>query len=453
MRQHATTTYLHSKIQRSPLIKGTLILTATGLLTRIIGFFYRIYLSRLFGEENMGIYQLISPVLVLSFSITSAGIQTALSKYIASECSHKEQNGMFHYLLTGLLLTMSLSFIVAYIIYRYSEGIAENLLLEPRTAPLLRILALSVPLSGFHSIINGYFYGIKDTKLPAVTQLAEQLVRVASVFFICSLFIKRGTAPSISVAVAGLFTGECASFLISLLALYGRFAPFRKQLVLPSTGRAAKLSKKLLSLSIPLSANRIVINLLQSVEAVYIPSMLLQTGLQQADALRIYGVLTGMALPLILFPSAITNSVSVLLLPMVSEAQALGNNTLIKQTVHRACKYCILLGGICTLGFFLFGPLAGILLFHSTMAGTFIQILSFICPFLYLSATLSSILHGLGKTFQTFLVNLIALSFRLCFVFFCIPVYGIKGYLIGLLTSQLLAALLDYIILRQYIKA
>ena len=64
----------HAK--RHPLIFGTIILTATGLITRVIGFFYRIYLSRLFGEEGMGIYQLLSPALSLSFSLTAAGYQT-----------------------------------------------------------------------------------------------------------------------------------------------------------------------------------------------------------------------------------------------------------------------------------------------------------------------------------------------------------------------------------------
>ena len=68
-----------------PLIVGTLILTLTGLLSRVIGFFYRIYLSRLFGEGGMGLYQLISPVLSVSFSLTAAGYQTAISKLVAEQ--------------------------------------------------------------------------------------------------------------------------------------------------------------------------------------------------------------------------------------------------------------------------------------------------------------------------------------------------------------------------------
>ena len=66
--------------RNNPFITGTIILTLTGLLSRLIGFFYRIYLSRLFGEEGMGVYQLLSPVLSLTFSVTAAGLQTAISK-------------------------------------------------------------------------------------------------------------------------------------------------------------------------------------------------------------------------------------------------------------------------------------------------------------------------------------------------------------------------------------
>ena len=75
--------------RNNPFITGTIILTLTGLLSRLIGFFYRIYLSRLFGEEGMGVYQLLSPVLSLTFSITAAGLQTAISKYVAGEAAAK----------------------------------------------------------------------------------------------------------------------------------------------------------------------------------------------------------------------------------------------------------------------------------------------------------------------------------------------------------------------------
>ena len=199
---------------------------------------------------------------------------------------------------------------------------------------------------------------------------------------------------------------------------------------------------QLLQLAVPLSANRLIINLLQSIEAIYIPNRLMAYGLNNADALGVYGVLTGMSLPLILFPSAITNSISVLLLPIVAEADASGNQTAVRRAIITSIRYCLLLGFGCTAMFLLTGRAAGRMLFHSELAGSFILTLSFICPFMYIASTLNSILNGLGKTAQTFLFSVVSLLFRLLFVFTAIPVYGIKGYLWGTLASQMLQTLL-----------
>ena len=126
-------------------------------------------------------------------------------------------------------------------------------------------------------------------------------------------------------------------------------------------------------------------------------------GLRGADALSVYGVLTGMSLPLILFPSAVTNSISVLLLPIVSEADASGNQTAVRRAIFTSIRCCLLLGFFCTTLFLVFGRLAGRLLFHSELAGSFILTLSFLCPFMYIASMLNSILNGLGKTIRTFL--------------------------------------------------
>ena len=169
---------------KNPLVTGTVILTLTGLLSRFIGFFYRIFLSNVFGAEGMGIYQLIAPVLALSFALTASGMQTAISKYVASETSTHDYKTSFRTLWAGFILAMALSIACALYTYLYADWIAVNLLLESRTAPLLRIIALSIPMATVHSCINGYFYGIRKTAIPAVTQLAEQICRVGSVSLI-----------------------------------------------------------------------------------------------------------------------------------------------------------------------------------------------------------------------------------------------------------------------------
>ena len=142
----------HAK--RHPLIFGTIILTATGLITRVIGFFYRIYLSRLFGEEGMGIYQLLSPALSLSFSLTAAGYQTAISKYVAAD-SAKRPSGNLKPLLAGISITLPLSLVTNAILFFSADPIGIFLLKDHRTVPMLRILSFSVPFAALHACIIG----------------------------------------------------------------------------------------------------------------------------------------------------------------------------------------------------------------------------------------------------------------------------------------------------------
>lgn len=430
-------------------IKGTLILTLTGLLSRVIGFFYRIYLSRLFGEEGMGIYQLLSPVLALSFSLCAAGIQTAISKYVAASVAKGNCKDSYRYLFTGLFLSLLLSVPCMLLLLMFSDFVAVHFLLEARTASMLRIIALSIPAGAVHSCINGYYYGIKKTMLPSSTQIIEQFMRFFCVLAADFLARRSHTVPHINAAVVGLVVGECAAMLISLLAIYFRFyreeaGAGKSSLPCPNAG-AFGISrfhavKNLLVLAFPLTVSRIVVNLLQSVEAVAIPSRLCRYGYDSVTALSVYGVLTGMALPLLFFPNALTGSMSLLLLPMVSEADAKGNTDAVKNTTLKTIQSCLLLGAACTLFFFLSGPFLGRFLFHSELAGRYIRSLSLLCPFLYLCTTLSGILHGLGKAVSVFFVNVFSLSLRLLFVFFLIPAFGIDCYILSMVLSQLLSA-------------
>lgn len=205
-------------------------------------------------------------------------------------------------------------------------------------------------------------------------------------------------------------------------------------------------------MAVPLALNRIIINFLQSIEAIFIPNKLMSYGYGNAAALSVYGVLTGMSLPLVLFPSAITNSICVLLLPIVSEADSAQNVHTIKKAVRGCVRYGFLLGVLCTLIFLFGGNFLGQFLYQSSLAGDFIVILGFLCPLMYIASTLNSILNGLGKTGLTFLYSMLSLFVRLAFVFVAIPLWGIHGYLYGLLASQFVQTLLCMYAVRSYYR-
>ncbi|MCI9632842.1 MAG: polysaccharide biosynthesis protein [Ruminococcus sp.] len=451
--------------RKQTIIRGTIILTITGFLSRFMGFFYRIFLSRTFGEEGVGLYQLIFPVYALCYSLTTAGIETAISRTVARKISLGREREAREFLLTGLSLSFFLACICMVAMQKNAGFIASEILGDERCVPLLTILSYTVPCSAVHSCICGYCYGLKQTSIPAAAQLIEQSTRIAGVYLLYRVLIRnQGNAP-VTIAVCGLVIGEFFSALYTTTILPGFLkgrsitqvlrrrasSGFPAGRAFPSmtAGILCRRLKELLPLSVPLTANRVLINLLQSIEAISIPGRLQRFGLDTSQALSLYGVLNGMALPCILFPSAVTSSISIMLMPTVAEIQASDDRSEMLDIIKKVTGACFTLGLFCCLTFLLFGSWIGLALFGSRTAGKFILTLAWICPFLYTNSALSSIINGLGKTGSTLFVNTFSLLIRIFGVFYAIPLFGIQGYLWGLLISQLAATLLSVWIIYQ----
>ncbi len=420
-----------------PVLLGTALLTATGLASRIIGFFYRIFLSHTIGAQGVGIYQLIFPVFALGIAFCGAGIQTAVSKYTAEAAGAGRCPQT--YLYAGLMLSVSLSVLFTLLIYTGADTIATVILDEPRCAALLRIVSLSLPLAAIHSCINGYYYGLQKTVVPSVSQLLEQVCRVLCVYLIYRICESQGRTVTAAMAVWGIVLGELAGALFSLTVV--RFVKCAERL--------SACLHQIVIFSIPLTTNRVLINLINSTEAILIPICLKAYGYSNEDALSIFGILTGMAMPMILFPSVLTNSVSVMLLPSISQAKAQKNQTLIHRTIRRTIESCLVLGFASTLFFLLTYSYIGQYLFANSLAGVYVRTLSFICPFMFLSTTLNSILHGLGHPTATLMLNLSSCLLRIAVIWFFVPVYGIRAYLYGMLASQMLSALCAILLLNR----
>lgn len=446
-------------MKRNSMVTAALVLTLTGFISRILGFFYRIFLSRTIGAEGLGIYQMIFPIYGICFSLCAGSIQTAISRFTAADEARAKKT-----LLVGFSISFTLSLILASFIWRFSGILAENILMEPRCAPLLPALALAIPCTSVHACICGYYYGKEKVHIPAFSQLVEQCIRIFTVFLLADICREKGIELTVSLAVAGLVAGEAGSALFTLLSFLlcrqetrpiGSSAPTGVSAPAgrsgPSGSSFIAIAGPLMALAMPLMANRLVMNILQSAEAILIPSRLAAFGLSQSQAISIYGVLTGMAMSFIMFPSTIANSLAVVLLPTVARDQSAGNDSGIQRSISMSFRYSLYMGILCIGIFTVFGENLGMEVFRNRDAGVFITILAWLCPFLYLATTMGSILNGLGKTSATFFHNLAALLLRLCFVVFGIPRFGIYAYLWGMLASELLLSLLHILALRRTI--
>ena len=418
---------------KNMILRGTLLLTIAGVISRIMGFFYRIFLANTIGAEGMGIYQLIFPIYSVCFSLCASGIETAISKLTAEKIATGNPKEASDILKLGISITLTLSISCSLIIFSHAGFLAEVFLKEPRCTELLKILAVTIPFGTTQSCICGYYFGVHKAGVPSFAQLIEQSFRIGCVFLLYHIYLTNQITISPAIAVIGLVFGEIISLIFTVTCF--SFQPQKK--ILSARGSMISNLKEIFSLSIPLTVSRICINLLASLEATLIPNALKAYGMDSASALSLYGILTGMALPFILFPNALTGSISLMLLPAVSESQAGGHLDTLKNTLQKSFSFCILLGCCCLFFFLIFGNFLGEFIFSNSMAGNFITVLAWLCPFLYLNTTLTSVLNGLGKTSITFFNGITGLFIRIGFIAFTVPVLGIHGYLFGLLASQL----------------
>lgn len=432
---------MHNFFKSHTLITGTILLTFAGMLTRIMGFFYKIFLSRTIGAEGLGIYQLVFPIMGLCISLTSSGIQTSISRHVAIEEGKHNPAGSKLYLYAGLILSCTLSVIVNRLLYQKADFIADCILKEPRCAPLLQVVSYAFLPCAIHACINGYCYGRKKAAVPALSQLLEQIIRIGSVYLFCLILNSKGMQLNAAMAVWGITLGEIGGMLLSLSVVH-----FGK-----ASGSLNRAMKNLCSLAIPLTASRLIINLFATFENTMIPIKLKDFGYTSTEALSVYGILTGMALAIIMAPNALTGSISVMLLPSISSAEATDDKPFICSAIKKTIFLSLLFGFLCTFVFLVTAPFIGNIIFQNTLASTFIKILCWICPFIYLNTTLSGILHGLGKAGATFLMQLLGCGIRILFILYAIPILGIRGYLYGLLVSSITITICSVLFLKKNI--
>lgn len=425
---------------KSSIVKGTIILTIAGFITRIIGFFFRIFLTGVIGAEGLGIYQLIFPVQIVCYSLCTMGFELSISKLVAS--SKKSLREARAYLICGLIISVSISLIIAVIVYINAHYIAVRFLFESRCTTLIRCMSISIPLASMHSCICGYYLGLKRTNIPAISQLVEQTVRVVSIYIMVTILTKSNTSVSPAVAVIGSTIGEVASTLYCIINL-----KLRKKKLSPADDNKLILKNKsgqILQLSIPLTLNKLMLSILQSIQSVLIPSMLVIYGMSSSDSLSIYGVILGLVIPLVMFPSAIINSLSIILLPAISEAESNNNSNKICLTIEKSVSFCMVFGILCSAIFYNYSVPISMMLFHADYS-EYIKYLGIVCPFIYITSTLASTINGLGHTEITFIHSIISTVIQILSIIFLIPRIGISGFIIGQLVSCIISSVAHYI--------
>ena len=429
-------------MSKKTFLKGTIILTSAGFLTRILGFVFRIFLSRNIGSEGMGLYQLIMPVVSVCYAIGIAGLEVSVSRYTAFYATKGKHAAAVKTALLCSCISIALCMVCSLCTYIFADFIAAAVFHNSLCGSLIKIVSFSVPLSCIHCMVSAYYIGQEKTGVPAASQFFEQIIRILSVYITVKIMHESGRTPDATVGAVGLVAGEFGAALFCttsiIISRHSHSAP--KPDTFPTKKNLAAKLPDIIKTSLPISLNRVVLHGIQSVEAALIPLMLQIYGLSSAQALSIYGIVTGMALPVILFPSTLSNSVAQMLLPSVAKIQ--DSKEKLKKSGMMAMIFSVTFGFVCIIIYVTIGARLAALVFDETVLYDYIRIMAWLCPFIFISATYKSMLHALGKTSRVFVNSMLSEILNLICVVALIPQMGIYAYLLGLLFSQGLTALL-----------
>ncbi len=435
-------------MSKQTIIKGTLILTITGILTKCLGFYNRIFLTRLIGVKELGTYQLIFPLYILGISFCCQGIATTITKHVSYLLGKKNDLDTRRVLRLGGFLSLLLSLLVSACFFFGCDFIATHILKNTDCRVLLKLLSPAVPFVAVKACINAFFIGHEKPLFSGSCQLIEQIIRIGSVYLLAISYMQEQVDAK--TAVLGVVIGEMGATLYAIIC----YMYFRKNQsqnnksqgkdmristkISASAGKKSALMIPMLKDIVPITSNNLIFTLFSSFEAIILPTFLFQYYNNADTSMEMYGIITGIVIPFLLFPATITNSLSTMLLPSISYACAKRDTEAIKKALVSSALFCIMLGSFACILYILFGKPICTFAFESTEAGTLLQLMGFLCPFIYLSTTLSSVMNGIGYATQNLIYNILGISVRiLCIVFF-VPHFGIHAYICGMFGSYLL---------------
>ncbi len=418
-------------------IKNTVIVVFTGLILRVVGMFFKVWLAEKIGAEGIGLYQLIFSVYALAATFATAGISTAVTRLVSEE----EQNGLSavkRVMSRAVLLTLSAAFLSTAVIFFGAKPIAFYLLKDERAVIALKMLSLSLPFMGLSSLARGYFLARRKQLQPSIVQIIEQTVRIAVTFAAIGLTLDKGLAYSAAAVLFGDVIAETASFLFN----WGLYLIDRKSL--PKSKKSSENTvKRILHIALPVTGSSYMSSALHTAESLLVPIKLAVFHGSRERSLALFGAIRGMALPTIFFPAAFLSSLSTMLLPEVSSAKALGDRRKVRQTVSQSVGTTLILSSFIAVGFMLNAENISLAIYHDTDVGSIIRILSPIIPFMYLESVTAGLLKGLDCQLDMLYYNTFDSVLRITAVLTILPFCGIKGYLGIMIVSNIFTSSLS----------
>ena len=413
------------------------IVTVLSVAERGLGFLYRIVLSRLIGAEGLGLYQVALSLFSLFLTIGTGGIPITVSRMISKSKAERRPEDERSAVSAGALLSLLLTLPACLFLIFFGDKLTF-LFSDERAFPVFRILLIGLCFSSLYAVIRGSFWGNKQFLAPSILEIAEE-----SVMVIAGVLLLQNVASPASGAERAAWAVVISyffSFTASTLCFFfkgGKLSAPQKQL------------KPLFNATLPLTSVRASGSLVNSAVAVLLPVMLIRAGAESAEAVTLFGIVSGMVLPILFIPSTLIGSLSLVLVPELSEDFYRGNTERLKKNIERGLTFSFLIACFIIPFFYAIGEDLGMLAFTNPTAGEMIVKSSPLLLPMSLTMISTSILNSMGFEKQTFLFYFVGAAGLLLSILILPQFCGAYAYIIGLGLSFVLTAVCNLVFLHK----
>ena len=438
-------------------LKGTLILTISSIVVKVIGSLNWIILSRVLGGEGIGLYQMGFPMYLMAITVSSAGIPVAISIMTAEKLARKDYRGAKKIFNVSLRLLLVSGLVFSTALYLGAGWLVDsNIIRDSRAYYSIVALSPAVFFVTFLSSFRGYLQGWQIMTPTAVSEIVEQLLRVITMLIFADLLMPYGLAYAAGGASMGAGVGAFCALLV-LMWFYSRlkkklqkeFAAQDDSIPEESGGH---IIKRLLLLALPVSLSSLMLPIGANLDLLIVPQRLEAAGFNVHEATEYFGYLTGMAVPLVNLAAIFTAAMTTSLVPSISESRALQDFGAIRAKIRIAFRVALIVSTPCTVGLYFLAEEVAALIYNAPGAAGAIQTMSVGILFLGLHQISTGILQGLGKTAIP-VINMIlagivkvALSWQLT----ALPSLGVRGAAVATVADFGVAAIINMLLIYRF---
>ncbi len=430
--------------QDTKFVKGAFVLTAAGLVVKLIGAVYRIPLYSILGSEGIGLYQMGYPIYAILLTVSSSGLNVAISKVVAERWARGKRAGALAAFRVSLVLMAILGALGSVALFRAAPWIAANMGHDPRATMSIQAISPALFLASLLSAFRGWFQGIEEMTVPAVSQVLEALGRLVTMLLLASLLLSRGIEHAAAGATFGAAVGAGVGVLFTAAVYWMRRGSRRQRSRRRVPGAEedsgtltggtheftwGETAKAIASIALPISLASAVFGITEIIDLSLVPGRLHAAGFTTEEATRLFGQLTAGAMPLVNIPTIFTAALQMAIVPSVSAAMALRDRAAVGRRVKKALALTYALGLPAALGVLVLSRQIPVLLYDDPGVGPSLLASAPAILFLSLQQVSSGVLQGIGKVTVP-LVNLMwaaAVKAVVTYVLVGIPAVGVVG--------------------------